>query len=221
MPVIDVLAEAQDLESYWRLRNKQLQEDRDIINLVKPLNSKNWVTNTPKVFYQTAVALLSSYTPRIRMPLSINFTADEQTKMNKAERFCLGLLRNLDNRQMSRGQASWIHELAWWVCSGWYAIFTIVRENEQGGVDFIADLWDSMTVYPEWDSDGLVKCARVFEVDKKQARVMIGNWQAKGLKTEFKDTPEGSRIKIINYWRKDYKKKEETQPANKKCNLRW
>lgn len=198
----DIISETTELERYWKPRNDQMLLDREMIHLVKPverLGQPKWVSNEPKIFYDTSVALVSSYPPRFRHPLTINFKPEEKEKMNKAERFTLGIFRSLDRRQFDRGQTYWLRELAYWMMSGWYANFSMVRENN-GQVDFISDHWDPMTVYPEWDSDGLVKCVRAFEVDKKTAMGMVNNWLAKGLKTTFKEPSADATIKVINYW---------------------
>ncbi len=212
MADIDVVKETQELENYWQDRNTQMLEDRACLHLVKPIQKEGqpeWVSNEPKVFYDTATALISSYPPRFRLPLSIDFTPEEKTKMDKAERLIVGIFRSLDSRQFARGQSYWLREFAYWLLSGWYAVFNIVREGDKG-VEFIADLWDPMTVYPEWDADGLVKCARAFEVDKKAAMAMIYNWQAKGLKAEFTEPSGDIKIKVINYWTLDKGAKKNT-----------
>ena len=209
MANIDIVKEEETLRTYWQDRNDQMVIDRNMINLVRPVKREGevkWVSNEPKVFYETSVALISSYPARFRLPLTINFTPEEKDKMNKAERFVLGIFRSLDNRQYARGQAYWLRELAYWICSGWYAVFNMV-DVQDGETKFIADLWDPMTVYPEWDSDGLVKCIRSFEVDKVTALSMISGWQAKGLKTEVSiPGSDKAKIRIINYWVKENKK---------------
>ena len=204
MADIDILAEATELETYWKYRNEQMLKDRDILNLVKPTPTTDvikWVSNEPKVFYDTAKALISSYPARFRMPLSINFTPEEKDKMNKAERFILGIFRSLDRRQLSRGQAYWLRDLAHWILSGWYAVFTRVARDKE--VEFIADLWDPITVYPEWDSNGLVKCIRSFEVDKKLAIAMVTDFHKRGLEFQFIEPRDTSHIKVVNYWLND------------------
>ena len=202
MAEIDVVKETKNLEDYWQERNAQMREDREWLHLTKPVQRKDqqkWISNEPKVFYDTSVALISSYSPRFRMPLTINYTDEEKERMSKAERLTLGVFRTLDARQFARGQSYWLREFAYWLLSGWYSVFNIVR-NEDTGVEFLADLWDPMTVYPEWDADGLVKCVRTFETDKKTAMSMVHTWQGKGLKTEFKEPSYNIKVKVINYW---------------------
>ncbi len=207
---IDILSETNYLEEYWKARNTRMQEDRDIVNLVKEPRTQdklNWISNEPKVFYDTAISLVSAYPPRFRLPMTVDAGVEEKNRMNKAERFLLGIWRQLDRRQMDRGMSYWLRELAYWVLSGWYASFNIV-DIRDGETVFISDHWDPMTVYPEWDSDGLRKCIRSFEVDKQTALAMVDDWRAKGLQTEFKEPSRRGDVKIINYWRRDAQNKK-------------
>ena len=203
--MINISEETKTLEEYWQARDRQILADREILRLVKPVKKTDeikWVSNEPKVFYETSVALISSYPPRFRLPLTINYTPEEKEKMNKAERFVLGIFRSLDAKQMMRGQSYWLRELAYWMLSGWYSVFTMVTKG-RNGVEFIADCWDPLTVYPEWDANGLVKCIRTFEVDKRTAIAMLSDFSDRGLKFEFKEPRVFDRVKVINYWKDD------------------
>ena len=204
---IDIESEATRLKEYWADRDQQIRADRDVINIRKSAVTTDkirWYSNEPKVFYETATSLVSSYPPRFRLPLTIDFTPEQKDKMNKAERLVLGIFRSLDGRQANLGRQYWLREFAWWVLSGWYSIFTAVRRNE-GSTNFIADLWDPITVYPEWDADGLTTCIRTYDVDKITAQQMLMSFAKKGLKFEFEDTKAKKIINVINYWLKDNK----------------
>lgn len=204
--VLDIESETQKLTKYWAVRDTQLLADRDIINLIKPEADKTdkvrWRTNEPKVFYDTAVALLSSYQPRYRLPLTINFSPEEKEKMNKTERFILGIFRQLDRRQIDRGQNYWLRELAYWILSGWYAGFVVVQQGDNG-VEFIADLWDPITVYPEWTNNRLTKLVRTYELDKRSAMVMASDFYNRGLKFEFDEPKDEDKPRVINFWLDD------------------
>ena len=193
------------LETYWRLRNERMMLDRDIINLVKPeakTDQIRWISNEPKVFFDTAQSLISLFPPRFRLPMSINFEADEKERMNKAERLCIGIHRTLDARQADMGGTYWLRDLAYWVLLGWYAVFAWVMK-EGKDVKFIGDIWDPLTVYPQWDNRGLVKCIRTYSVDKLTALSMASDFQAQGLEFEFYEPDDSKdKPKVINYWRK-------------------
>ena len=202
---IDIVGESKLLEENWRLRNTQLLQDRDILNLVKPIPETGkikWISNEPKVFFETAKSLVSSYPPRFRIPLTINFKPEEKEKISKAERLLLGIYRRLDARQMARGQTYWLRELAHWILGGWYAVFTYITKDDKG-VDFVADLWDPITVYPEWSNKGLKKCVRMLEIDKNVALCMAQDWVKKGLEFEWNVPQRKKHVKLINYWLDD------------------
>ena len=204
---IDILKETTDLERFWTARDDRMRRDRVIINLIRSENQKldktKWISNEPKVLYDTAVSLLSSYPPRFRLPLTVNYELEEKTKVNKAERFLLGIFRSLDDRNMGiggRGTSYWRRELAYWICSGWWSVFTRV-ENRNGEVKFYADIFDPITIYPQWDSDGLTRCVRTYLTDKQTAISMATNWKLKGLDVELKEPL--NNVKVINYWFND------------------
>jgi len=192
-----------DLEGYWKSRDAQIIKDREIINLVKPPQTSDklkWMDNEPKAFFDTSRALISLYPPRFRLPLTINYNPEEKQKMNKAERLNIGIFRLLNRKVTDRGGVNWLWDLAYYVLLGWYTIFNVATESKDG-VDFCADIWDPLTVYPKWDSLGLVQCVRTFDVDKITAIAMATEFAAKGLDFDFKE-PGNDRSKIINYWQR-------------------
>ena len=211
---IDILDEATALKQIWQYRDQRMLSNRDMVNLVLPEQDTSnepgkirWMSNEPKVFFETAKALVSSYPPKYRMPLTVNYEEDEKQRISKAERLIIGIFRQLDRRLQDIGDpnAYWLRGLAHWVLSGWYAIFTHIRKG-QDGVDFIADLWDPITVYPRWDDFGLQKVARVYEVEKKQAEIMAESWKASGLNFDYKEPSYDSKVQITNYWLRIFSK---------------
>ena len=73
--VKEIDKERELLAGRWKLRDGQFLRDRAILRLAKPrktTDSIKLVSNEPKVFYDTAMALVSSFPPRFRLPLSIN-----------------------------------------------------------------------------------------------------------------------------------------------------
>ncbi len=204
-----VTTESHTLETYWLARNTRITMDKDIINLVKPPPTSDvikWKSNEPKVFFDTARALISSYPPKFRLPLTINYKSEEKDKMNKVERLLIGIYRDLDRRINEQGGTGWLWDLAYWVLLGWYAVSDVVVKTDEG-VQFRADIFDPTTVYPQWDSDGLARCVRSFELDKITAIAMVEDFMAKGLEFDFKE-PDETQIKIVNYWRRTKKGKK-------------
>ncbi len=200
-----ILGDTDDLERQWQRRNTQMLADRSRINLDQTppkTGAIKWYSNEAKVFYETATSLISAYPPRFRIPLTINYDEIEKEKISKAERFLLGIFRELDNRQMRRGMSYWLWEMAYWTLSGWYSVFTHIEKGRGANVNFIADVWDPLTVYPKWDNEGLSTCVRTYSVDKPNLLVMLGGFKQKGLDVIFQDMGE-DKPKVINYWRDD------------------
>lgn len=204
-----IVADSNRLHDFWALRDNRMQSDRDVINLVKPekqtTDKKLWMTNEPKVFFDTARSLVSLYPPRFKLPIPMNFKPEQKDKMNKAERLCIGVFRQLDSRIADTGGTSWLYELAYWLLGGWYATFTIVRKGSDG-VEFVADLWDPINVYPEWDKDGLSACVRKYIVDERTSEAMAIEFQQKGLVFKYKPPEKGASYTVTNYWRRQGKK---------------
>lgn len=202
-----VATDTERLRTYWNLRNTILQQDRDIINLVKPkqkTDEKVWMTNAPKVFFDTARSLVSLYPPKFKLPIPMNYSPEQKDKMNKAERLCIGIYRSLENRVADSGGTSWLYELAYWVLGGWYAVFNICQKG-QDGPEFIADIWDPINVYPEWDKDGLVRCVREYSVDQMTSDSMAQEF-AKKLEFEYKRPVSGALYTVTNYWCREGRK---------------
>ncbi|MDD4985740.1 MAG: hypothetical protein PHQ43_08130 [Dehalococcoidales bacterium] len=201
--------DTQELTTFWANRNSQMLEDRKVVHLIKNEKEKTdktrWWTNEPKVFFDTARAMVSLTPPKFRLPIPINFSPEEKQKMNKAERLCLGIWRQLNRKAGRMGNTSWLYDFAYWILLGHYAYYSGI-EKGQDGIEFVADILDPMTVYPKWDKDGLVKVVRAYETDKITAEGMAWDFQQKGLKFEYEDPKEGQKPKVVNYWVRDGKK---------------
>src|SRR3990170_7395015 len=154
---ISTIIEIKDnLVQFWMARDVRIKAERRMIALTEPRKVKGFVSvtiNDPKVMYDTSVALLSGFDPRIRLPLT-NQPDEEKDKMNKAERFLIGVIRELDRKQALLGRDSVLRELAYYVCSGWYSVFPYISEAD-GVPEFNIIFYDPMTVYPQWGSRGL------------------------------------------------------------------
>uniref|UniRef100_A0A6M3K6S8 Portal protein n=2 Tax=viral metagenome TaxID=1070528 RepID=A0A6M3K6S8_9ZZZZ len=194
------------LQGYWNFRDKYLLEDRDIINLEKPekkLDVSNWITNEPKVFFDLARAMLSINKPKFRLPIIMDAAPDEKSRMNKAERLCIGIMRSLDDDVAERGGISWLWDLAYYVLLGWYAVFCPV-EKTYDGIKFTADIWDPLNVYPAWDSYGLAECVRTYQTDKLTGRAMIESFATTGIEGEVDKEPitQDGQVEVTNYWKR-------------------
>lgn len=196
----DILGHVTRLGDFWRLRDVQRAQEEEVRSLVEPVKKQgfeNITLNEPKVLWDTATALLSLSWPRFRIPMATNIEEEEKKRASKTERFFLGLLREMDNAQLQRGQSSWLRQLAFWVCSGWYSCQPLVLEDDDG-LYVQADLYDPSTVYPEWGARSLHRVVRKYETTLAYARTLCeaNEWE---FSKAGEDTNE---ITVINYWEK-------------------
>jgi len=154
------------------------------------------------VFFDTSRSLVSINQPRFRLPIPMNFDPSQKDAMNKTERLCIGIFRLMDKRVAELGGSSWLSDLAYWSLLGWYAVFAVVRNDDQGNPEFIAEIYDPLTVYPEWDGNTLSKVARVYWVDKATADAMATQYKAKGLDFEYRGPSFGETCRVTNYWKR-------------------
>jgi len=191
------------LMSYWAPRNTQLIQDREVVDIIrekKPTTDKaEWRTNEPKVFFDTSRSLISLNPPRFRLPININYDADEKARMNKAERLAIGIYRTLNMDTVESGGVSWFWDLAYYILLGWWAVFAIV-EKTPDGPKFRADIWEPLNVYPEWDRLGLKRCIRSYQVDEITSRSMASDFQESGMEFEYKSPSDGEFPMVVNYW---------------------
>ena len=189
------------LQTFWQARDAQMKLERSVISLTEPPKIQGFVQiilNDPKVVFATSVALLSGFEPIVRLPLSTQ-SPEEKDKMNKAERFLIGVLRELDRKQISLGKDRLLREMAYHICSGWYSVFPLI-EIIGGQPEFSCIIYDPITVYPQWGTKGLKRLVRTYMTDRVSADIMLeeNNWNI-----ELK--ADQNEVEVVNYWEKDKK----------------
>jgi len=204
-----IKTQKENLVKYWQRRNTIMLKERNIVNLEPPEEKQgqsNWTTNEPKVFFDTSRSLLSINEPRFRIPAIMTDDPEQQGKMDKAERLCIGIYRALNDRQVETGGVNWLWDLAYYILLGYYSVFSIVQKDQEGQIQFIADIFDPLTIYPQWDTDGMVRCVRNYTVDTVTAQAMASSLQEQGLEMDdFKEpTSSDGQIEITNYWLRSF-----------------
>ncbi len=197
-------AECTELERFWQNRNTQFAIDRTYINLIHrraDTTKIKYITyNDPKIVFDTCVSIMSSTFPRFRIPVTeTDFSHGEKNKMNKAERFILGVFRYLDYINMRRGRNYWFREMTYWLLTGMCPVFTAI-DKVNGETVFIGDIYDPMTVFPKWDEDDLAKCVRSYMLPYRNA-VSLANRFGKDFTLSEDD--QKTESKVINYWEKE------------------
>ena len=205
--IVRLKERADNLKKYWEPRDTRIKDERDFLNLPQPKVIKkgfiNIVLNEPKVLYDTSVSLISGFPPRFRLPIHAQVET-EKVKMNKAERFLTGVLREVESRQLARGRDRWTRELAWYLCGGWYAVFVFVDTDEDDNPVFRWEIFDPLTIYPRWGLDKLTEVARIFymEVESAYNMAKLNGWK---VPDNFPAISEGvgtagNNIQVTNYW---------------------
>lgn len=191
-----IIAIETSLRTYWGPRDTMMKKDRALIALTEPPKVPNFTRvtlNKPKVLWDTSVSLLSSFDPTMRLPwMSPKQDDDEREKLNKAERFLIGMMRELDRHQFDEGKDSWLWELAYWACSGWIVCFPLM----EGGV-FTARFYDPLTVYPEWGPDGLVTLLRSYWMNVTFAKRMA---EDKGWVVDLTKVHPTHSVQVRSLW---------------------
>jgi len=200
----DVSRQATRLKESWGKRNDQILRDRDLLNLRKPKAVKgrsNMVSNEPKVFFDTATALISSYPPRYRLPIPMAHDEAEQTKMNKAERLIVAIFRCLNENMLDTGDpnAYWLRAIARQMLSGWYS-FMWRWEMIDGVPTPRTHFYDPINIYPKWDNYGLSECVRWFTLSGDQANFAQAEYQAAGLNFGENKYDVSGQVDVMNYW---------------------
>lgn len=201
----EILEDDTRLTRYWQERDAQLRIDRDIINMVRPkqtTDSLKWLDNEPRVFFDTARSLVSSNPPTFRLPMSINPEAEEKQRMNKAERLLIGAWRAQDQRAGQNGNVAWLYDLAYWVLLGGAVDFTYINKCEDGKPEFVSDLWDPLTVFPEWVDGKMRTLVRHYDVDAITANSMASDLMTKAqYSKDFHAANPDERHVVINWWK--------------------
>ena len=181
MATIEQMEEAEViLTTLWAPRDTVMKEDRSILALTEPKKIPGFTTatlNEPKVQFDTSKSILSASPFTLRIPIDTNATPEEQDRMNKTERFLIGIFREFDRNQFNRGRGTWMEELAHWACSGWISVFPLVEKINNKPM-FRCEFYDPITVYPDWGIDGLLKVLRVYPISPNAAMQMAkrNNW---------------------------------------------
>lgn len=199
----DIITEIEEvktrLRTFWLPRDDTIRNERILLNLVEPREIKGFTQmtmNEPKVLYDTSVALISGFEPKFRLPLA-NQSDSEKNLMNKAERLLIGIFRSLNHRQRLLGKDSFFRELAYYVCSGWVAAFPYLH-TKGDDIEFRCELYDPITIYPEWDSDGLLRLVRTYETNQYNASAL-----ADSLESPLVLKHPTDNVTVDNYWKRE------------------
>ncbi len=154
------------LETLWLRRNQNIAGWYDTLSLYDELEQKNMesvVANDPRTFYNTALHLLAPKIPH-RIPVQ---GADPEAIAwaSSIERAITDAWAGLDRQYRRRGRKSWMEYVTGLLlATGWYAVLCMATDDK-----LIAEAWNPIEVYPDWDSQGLASVAHIFTISHPQA----------------------------------------------------
>lgn len=198
-----VSQDAHDLEAFWRKRNERIKAWYTLRRLVdrwKEPGKTSYVSNFPKVYFNLARRLMAGNPARPRVLMGED-SLEERHLGSISERGVQSIFRQLDERHIKQGRLPWRYEMADQICMGWLTVFRGVFQNPDDPTrpEFRADIWDNMTVYPEWDEDGLATVLHMYDVTPRVAQekarrfdVILRNSHA----------PVGGSVRVADWWRR-------------------
>lgn len=201
-----VAEDARLLAAHWRPRNDYIEATYTLRRLVdrwKQSGAASYVTNRPKVFFDMARRMISASTLNITAKLGDD---DMKVREQKAlsEAAVHSIIRGLDQESVKLGRLPWRTLVADQILLGWVNIFYGTYDRGDGTPWFRADVWDNLTVYPEWDDRGLSTVVHDYTVgpDAAVAKArFFGN-------ADFRPRAQRSGrakggVRVIDWWRRE------------------
>lgn len=203
----DILKHAKRLQQFWIDRTRVMEQDRrlrdldETFALVKDVKIGGKVVkiidNQPQTYWDWAVASLATNPFRFVVPMQL---LKNEAKANKLERLLYGIEDQINELLARRLQESFRFMLAEQIVGGWYAYRPDIIPDGTAW-QFIADFYDPMTVYQQFDARGLSHVARVCQITLAEARSHVAanggdpdaaSWR--GDDTQY--------VEIVEYWRR-------------------
>lgn len=106
----------------------------------------------------------------------------------------------LEKNHRKLGKQSWLREMvSFMLATGWYSVFTLATPDK-----LIAEVWNPMEVFPEFSSDGLLRCAHIYPLTPRAAnrKARLNNWKL--------ERPFNADTILYNYFVMD----DDGDPAN-------
>lgn len=183
-----------ELAGLWAKRNQNIADWYSLLSMYDDLQQKNMesvVANDPRTFYNTALHLLTPTVPH-RIPIQ-GLDREAQAWAGSLERVVNQTWKGLDRQYRKRGRKSWMeYTVGLLLCTGWYAILNIAARDK-----LIAESWNPVEVYPDWDGSGLYTVAHIFTISNKQARRLFAQ---RGWDNSLFRTKRSGDITIYDLW---------------------
>lgn len=188
----DVIKRCEEIQKVWSNRNTSIVENYRLLSLADELEQKGMesvVTNDPRTFYNMALHLI---TPRIPHKIPVQgLERESQAWASNLEQIINSTWRGINRQYRRRGRKSWLEYTAGLLLStGWYAILVMAASDK-----LVAETWNPIEVYPEWDSQGLQAVAHVWTLDSPAAKRLF-----KQRKWGWDPILAGRKVQLYDLW---------------------
>ncbi len=162
----DVISRCEELRKLWLNRNKNIATWYGILHLTDELKQKNMesvVANDPRTFYNTALYLLTPDIPH-RVPVQ-GLDPEAIAWTSSMESVVRSTWSDLERQYRRRGRKSWLeYMVGLLLATGWYSVLCMAASDK-----LVAEVWNPIEVFPDWDSQGLYATAHIFTQGSGQA----------------------------------------------------
>ncbi len=187
-----VIARCTHLKDIWAKRDRKMAQSYDTLSLVDELEQQNMesvVSNDPRTFYNTALHLLAPNIPH-RIPVQ-GLDREAIAWASTIERSVQSTWSGLDREYRKRGRKSWMEYMTGLLlATGWYSVLCMATEDK-----LVAEVWNPIEVYPDWDGEGLVSVSHVFGMGPRQTSRLFKrhNW-------EMGANLKGKSVTVYDLW---------------------
>jgi len=187
-----IITQCKELQDFWSIRNDQFKTWYDILLLTDDLAQKDMesvISNDPGTSFRMALHLLTSSIISHKIPTEM-LERPEIVDTSKLEYYMSNHWLRLKNKHRRLGRQSWLREMvSLMLATGWYSVFVLATPD-----DLIAEVWNPMEVFPEYSSDGLLRCAHIYSLTPRAAnrKAKLNNWSL--------ERPFGAPTTLYNYF---------------------
>jgi hypothetical protein len=205
--------DTEGLVAAWALRNARIESWYTLRRLTdrwKQPGKTSFVSNRPKVYFNLARFMLATNSPRPRVMMASQDELSDVRNDAQSEHGILSIFRSFDDQHAKQGKISWRMTLADQILMGWVNLFCGVFKGDDGQPVFRADIWDNLTVFPEWDDDGISTVVHKYTASPSAA---ASKAKAMGFDGSVQDpfggrSPIGGRsvvrgVEITDWWHRD------------------
>jgi hypothetical protein len=143
-------------EQFYRGRNAAMLADRRLLLQVYRQEVKgqaNVVSAEPRNAVRLALDIMTQKPIRLQA-LIHDQEADEKDRINDFEQFAAGIWREVRRNYRLTGNRELLRDLDWFIVMGGFATMPLVSKGPRGP-RFTARILDPLTVFPEYDDDGM------------------------------------------------------------------